>query len=62
MGLGVFFVHLFEKMLENRRRAGKLEKTEKWKDAESVFRWWMEDKNIEGQMAFSWTEDYEVFY
>lgn len=56
------YIRAFEKMLENRRRAGKLEKTEKWKDAESVFRWWMEDKNIEGQMAFSWTEDYEVFY
>lgn len=56
------YLRAFEKMLENRKKQGKLENTIHWKDAESVFRWWMEDKNIEGQMAFSWTDDYEVFY
>lgn len=56
------YLRAFEKMLENRKKQGKLENTIQWKDAESVFRWWMEDKNIEGQMAFSWTDDYEVFY
>lgn len=56
------YIRAFEKMLEYRKNQGKPEKSIRWKDGESVFRWWMEDKNIEGQMAFSWTEDYKVFY
>ena len=27
--------------------------TTRWKDAEDVFAWWMEDKNTEGQISLS---------
>jgi len=46
----------FEKMLEVRKAKGK--KSDKWKTADDVFRWWMEDKNIEGQMSiFEFVEE-----
>lgn len=41
----------FEKMLEIRltKRPGV---PTNWKTADDVFRWWMEDKNVEGQISF----------
>ena len=39
----------FERMLEEIKKAGK---PAKWKDAEEVFLWWMEDENVSGQMSF----------
>ena len=39
----------FAKMLEVRKQQGK---ETVWKTAEEVFRWWMEDKNLDGQMKW----------
>lgn len=42
------YLHAFERMLDERKRRGK---DSKWKTAEEVFLWWMEDDNIPGQMS-----------
>lgn len=42
------YLHAFDRMLRERERRGK---ESKWKSAEEVFLWWMEDKNIPGQMS-----------
>lgn len=39
--------HAFARMLEERKARGK---ESQWKTADDVFRWWMEDKNLDGQM------------
>lgn len=39
----------FGHMLEARKAAGK---TTQWKTADDVFHWWMEDKNLDGQISF----------
>lgn len=44
-------------MLE--RMQGKGAKTS-WKSGEDVFRWWMEDKNIEGQMSLEDMEGFDI--
>lgn len=47
------YIHAFERMLEERRRRGKLDNS--WRmgtSAEDVFHWWMEDGVIPGQMEF----------
>lgn len=44
------YIRAFEKMLDAIHAAGK---PTKWKSGEDVFRWWMEDDNVEGQMSFS---------
>ena len=31
----------------------KADKATKWRNGEDVFRWWMEDKNIDGQMELA---------
>lgn len=50
------YIKAFEKMLEVRKERGKDDsKGGVWKDAKSVFKWWIEDKNIEGQIAFEFT-------
>ena len=41
------YIHAFERMLEQRKKLGK---ECKWKTGEEVFLWWLEDKNIPGQM------------
>lgn len=43
----IAYILAFEKMILEREKRGK--KTI-WKKGEEVFRWWMEDKNVEGQM------------
>jgi len=40
--------HAFGRMLEVRKLKGK---PTEWKTADEVFRWWMEDKNVDGQIA-----------
>jgi phosphoadenosine phosphosulfate reductase len=40
----------FAHMLEARKVAGK---PTQWKTADDVFRWWMEDKNVAGQLSFA---------
>ena len=50
------YIKAFEKMLEVRKERGKDDsKGGVWKDAKSVFKWWIEDKNIEGQISFEFT-------
>lgn len=44
------YLHAFEGMLQERKRRGK---ESKWKTAEEVFLWWMEDDNIPGQMSIT---------
>lgn len=39
------YMHTFERMLENSDRATK------WKSAQDVYDWWMEDKNVKGQLT-----------
>lgn len=39
----------FARMLEARRAAGK-EDSRHWRTADELFRWWMEDENLEGQL------------
>lgn len=48
------YIRAFDRMLEARRAAGKKE-LPMWHDARDVFRWWMEDGNVPGQMEM---EDY----
>ena len=43
------YMRAFDQMLKKNKKDGK---PEKWKDAEEVFLWWMEDENISGQMSF----------
>jgi len=42
------YIHAFDRMLEERKSRGK---ECKWKTGEEEFLWWMEDKNIPGQMS-----------
>ena len=44
------YIHAFERMLQERKRRGK---KSKWKTADEVFLWWMEDQNIPGQMSIT---------
>lgn len=44
------YIEAFEKMLEERAKKGIVVN---WKNGEEVFRWWMEDDNIKGQMELS---------
>ena len=39
----------FEKMMQVRRSKGL--QTDSWKNGDDVFRWWMNDRNIEGQLS-----------
>lgn len=43
----VLYRRAFERMVEARRAIGK---DGPWRDGDEVFRWWMEDKNLDGQM------------
>ena len=50
------FIRTFDKMLEKRRAAGKDDVTNKegihkWVDGNAVYRWWIDDKTIPGQMT-----------
>lgn len=42
------YIHAFDRMLLEREQRGK---ATKWKSGEEVFRWWMEDNDIPGQMS-----------
>lgn len=50
------YISAFDRMLEERkvRAAGRGEKrfaTDDWQTGMDVFRWWMEDDNISGQLS-----------
>lgn len=46
------YINAFNRMIKRREETGKTDQCIKhnWKDGESVYRWWIEDKTIEGQM------------
>ena len=44
------YIRTFDRMLKHRQETG-LENREIWHDAESVFRWWMEDKSDPNQIT-----------
>lgn len=48
------YIRAFGKMLEAIHAAGK---ETRWKSAEDVFHWWMEDKNVEGQLSMEFGEE-----
>jgi 3'-phosphoadenosine 5'-phosphosulfate sulfotransferase (PAPS reductase)/FAD synthetase len=52
----------FGQMLLERKKAGKQDATGAWKDAESVFRWWMEDETIPGQYELLLKEEGNELY
>ena len=56
------YIRAFDRMLERRRQAGKDDITGReglhvWTDGEAVYRWWINDTSIQGQMSIT---DYEV--
>ena len=56
------YIKAFEKMLIAREQAG-LENKCGWTDAESVFRWWMEDKTDPNQMTIdAWLHEIGADY
>lgn len=48
------YIRSFGQMLDAIKAAGK---ETKWRDAEDVFKWWMEDDNVEGQISM-FDDDY----
>lgn len=46
------YIRAFQRMVDMREMRNKKSGQEKWKTGEEVFLWWMEDKNIKGQMSF----------
>ena len=55
------YIKAFDRMLEKRRAKGKMDVDgqvglHRWVDGEAVYRWWIQDDTIPGQMTF---EDYE---
>lgn len=46
----MLYIHAFDRMIAERKRRGK---DPKWKNAEEVFSWWMEDDNLPGQIELS---------
>lgn len=44
------FIRAFDRMLKKRKAKGKDDSGGKWKDAESMYKWWVQDDSIEGQM------------
>jgi phosphoadenosine phosphosulfate reductase len=49
------YIAAFERMLAERERRG-LKTTEMWRDGESVFKWWIEDKTDPNQLTFDYQE------
>lgn len=52
----------FEEMLLVREKEGKEDRTGKWKDAEGVFRWWMEEDPMPGQYELLWDKETDELY
>lgn len=50
------YIRAFDKMLEARKLAGKDDTHGEWTDGEGVFRWWIEDNTIPGQMVFDFDQ------
>ena len=56
------YIRAFEKMLLIRKQEGKDDSTGKWTDAQSVFRWWMEEDPIPGQFQLLWDDETNELY
>lgn len=55
------YIRAFDKMLIERKKRG-LENRAKWSSGKKVFKWWMEDDNIDGQMRIDeWGNIYEEY-
>lgn len=50
------YIKAFDKMLEARKTSGKTSHYGEWQDGEGVFRWWIEDTTIPGQMVFDFDQ------
>lgn len=50
------YIRAFDKMLQARKEAGKNDPYDFWTDGEGVFRWWIEDKTIPGQIKFDFSK------
>ena len=50
------YIRAFDKMLEARRLAGKDDTHGEWTDGERVFRWWIGDTTIPGQIVFDFDQ------
>lgn len=48
----VAYIKAFDRMLIERERRG-LENKMRWSTGQKVFKWWMEDENLDGQLAFN---------
>lgn len=46
----IAYIKAFDRMLLKRKKNGKNDSNGRWKSGYGVFLWWMEDKNVEGQM------------
>lgn len=44
------YINAFDRMLKKRKAEGKDDSKGHWKDAESMYKWWIQDDSIEGQM------------
>jgi phosphoadenosine phosphosulfate reductase len=57
------YINAFERMVKARRKAGKMDDSkyaEAWKDGEHVYKWWIGDDTIDGQMnIFDYTDKEE---
>ena len=47
------YIWAFDKMLETRKANGKNDAWGNWSDGESLFRWWIEDTTVPGQIEFN---------
>lgn len=50
------YIKAFDKMLEARKLAGKDEEYGEWSNGEGVFRWWIQDTTIPGQIEFDFEQ------
>ena len=56
------YIRAFEQMLLLRKQEGKDDSIGKWKDAQGVFRWWMEEDPMPGQYELLWDEETDELY
>lgn len=49
------YIRAFQRMVDKRKEVGKhldSKYSKLWKDGESVYAWWIQDEQIQGQMCF----------
>lgn len=52
------YIRAFDRMLSNRRAKGK-GTDKKWNSAIDVYKWWMDDRNLDGQIDLFEAEEFE---